>query len=121
MVQQVDRTQIANRGFVGGRVQQDLGAQIAAVDDTGMILGRADVGGILEGDPGMTGFKQPGQHLSPQIAGLHHLVQPHLALAGQLFVLLIAFLERLTHQIMQIGRFIRAEQRPAIRWPSPVS
>ncbi len=64
---QVDRSQVANSRFFDGGVEQDLGAEIRAVNDAHMILWRADVRWIFEGDPGMACFKEHAEHLAPQL------------------------------------------------------
>jgi hypothetical protein len=58
-----DGAEVADGGFVGGGVQGDLGAEVAAVNHADVVLGAADVAGILEGDPGMPGLEDHLQHL----------------------------------------------------------
>jgi hypothetical protein len=76
---QVDRAQVAHGdlGVVG--VERDLGAQVGAVHDADVLLRRAHVAGVLEGDPGMAGFEQHRQHLAPQVLGRHALEELDLA------------------------------------------
>ena len=69
VIDQVDRAEIADRGFVVRGIERDLGAEIRGMNDTGMALWRAQIAGILEGDPGMPGLEQHGQHFPPQIGG----------------------------------------------------
>src|SRR3546814_16504633 len=71
----VDRTQVAygNFGFVG--VERDFGAKIRAVHHTDVLLRRTDIAGILEGDPGVAGFEQHGQHFAPERNGGNLLEQ----------------------------------------------
>jgi hypothetical protein len=52
---------------VSDGVERDLGAQVGTVHDADMLLRRAQVAGILEGDPGMPGLEQHRQHLAPQL------------------------------------------------------
>src|SRR5690606_6320366 len=47
----VDRAQVAHGDLGVAGVQRDLGAQVRAVHDTDVLLGRADVARVLEGDP----------------------------------------------------------------------
>jgi hypothetical protein len=49
------------------------------VHDADMLLRRAQVAGILEGDPRMPGLEQHGQHLAPQLHSRKLLEQLHLA------------------------------------------
>src|SRR5262245_65266153 len=69
MVDEVDRAEIADRGLLVRGVERDLGAEIRGVDYAGVALRRAEIAGILEGDPGMSGLEQHGQHLAPEIDG----------------------------------------------------
>ena len=67
---QVDRAQVAHRDLVLVGVQGDLGTQVGRVHDTHVLLRGAQVAGILEGHPGVTGFKQHAQHFAPQVLRL---------------------------------------------------
>src|SRR4051794_39335266 len=69
MPRKIDGTEVAHSGFFLARVEKNFRAKIGTVDDSGMGLGRADIGRILESDPRMTGLKQHGQHLAPELDG----------------------------------------------------
>jgi CO dehydrogenase/acetyl-CoA synthase epsilon subunit len=73
VLRQIDRAQIADGDFAVVGVERDLGAQVAAVHHADMLLRRAHVAGILEGDPRMPGLEQHRQHLAPQLARRHLL------------------------------------------------
>ena len=77
-----------------------------------MILRRADIARVFEGDPGMAGLKQHRQHLAPERQCRHGLEQFHLAACGFLFVAHIGFFEGLAEFIVQINRVRRREQGP---------
>ena len=64
-----DGAEVADGGFVGGGVQRDLGAEIAGMDDAAVVLGAADVAGVLEGDPWVTGFEDHFEHGFPEFDG----------------------------------------------------
>ena len=65
VMHQVDRTQVTHGDLVGRRVQGDLGAQVGAVNHTGVLLRAAQVAGVFEGQPRVAGFKQHAEHLAP--------------------------------------------------------
>ena len=50
---QVDRAEVAHRHLIVRRVQGDLGAQVRGMHDADMLLRRAQVARVLEGDPRM--------------------------------------------------------------------
>ncbi len=102
VVDQIDRAQVAHGDLILAGVQRDLGAQVGGVDGAHMLLRRAHITGILESDPWMTGFKQHGQHLAPQILGAHGLVDFHLAGSGLALVFFVSLFECHAVQIMQI-------------------
>ena len=77
-----------------------------------MVLRRAQVAGVLEGDPGMPGLEQHGQHLAPQIGGANLLEHPDFAARRLGLVGRVALGERLAVEVVQIGRLVRREQRP---------
>jgi hypothetical protein len=70
VVGQVDAAEVADGDLLVVGVQGDLGAEVAAVHLPDVLVGVAQVAGVLEGDPGMAGLEQHGQHLAPQIDGL---------------------------------------------------
>ncbi len=73
VLRQVDRAEVADRDFVVVGVQRDLGAEIGAVHHADVLVGVADVAGVLEGDPRVTGLEQHAEHLAPQVDGLERL------------------------------------------------
>ena len=77
-----------------------------------VLLRAAQVAGVFEGDPWVAGFEQHAQHLAPQLHGGDALEVLDAALVGQLFVLGITGLEGRADQVVQVGRFFGAEQRP---------
>jgi hypothetical protein len=74
VVGQVDAAQVADGDLLIVGVQGDLGAEVAAVHLPDVLVGVAQVAGVLEGDPGMAGLEQHGQHLAPQVDGLDRLL-----------------------------------------------
>ena len=92
MVRDVDRRQVADGHFLHARVERDLRAEIGIVDDADMVLRRADIGRVLEGDPGMTGLEERLDHLLPEREHAD-LAAEDFALGGERFVGDIAFLE----------------------------
>jgi hypothetical protein len=63
----VDRAEIAHRDLVVIGVERDLGAKVRAVHHAHVLLGRAQIAGILESDPRMPGLEEHRQHLAPQL------------------------------------------------------
>ena len=51
-----------------------------------MLLRRAYIARVFEGDPRMTGFEQHGQHLAPQPCGLYLLEQLEFATGNLGFI-----------------------------------
>ena len=109
---QVHRTQVAHGDFIGAGVEGDLGAEIGAVHHAFMLLGRAQVARILEGDPRMAGLEQHGEHLAPQLLGGNLFRQRDLALRHQRLVMLVAFAEGVAHQVVQVRHIAGGEQGP---------
>ncbi len=112
VVDQVDRTQVADGDLVLVGVQGDLGAQVGAVDHAHVLLRAAQVARVLEGQPRVAGFEQHGEHLAPQVLGGDGLEQLDLAVAGHGFVVLVALFEGAAGQVVQVRYFGRAEQGP---------
>ena len=108
----VDRRQVAHGDFIRTGIQRDLCAQVRAVHDADVLLRRTQVAGILEGDPGMPGLKQHGQHLPPQLQGRNPLEQFHFAVGAHRLVFDIGLLESLAEFLVQVGHVRRREQRP---------
>ena len=101
--EQVDRTEVADSNFRIVRVERDFGAEVRAVHDADMLLGRADIAWILERDPGMPGFKQHRQHLAPEVDGRHLLEKRQLAAGRLFFVTKIGVFKRLADLVVQVG------------------
>src|SRR5690606_28844450 len=112
VVRQVDRAQVADGDFVLVGVQRDLGAEVGAVHHANVLLRAAQVARILEGQPGVAGLEQHGEHLAPQILGLQGLVVLDLAVLDHGLVVLVALLEGLAGEVVQVGYFARREQGP---------
>ena len=90
---QVHRAQVAHGDFIGAGVQGDFSAQVGAVYHAFVLLRRAQVAGVFEGDPRVAGFKQYGEHFAPQLLGRKGFEQLNFACSGQRFVVLIALAE----------------------------
>ena len=112
MLQQVDRAQVAHRCFRVAGVECDLGAQVAGVHDTRVLLRRADVAGILEGDPRMPGFKQHGEHLAPQVGCLHCAGWLDLAALRLGLVDYVGAFKLGPKFVVQVGHVVGREQGP---------
>jgi len=112
VLQQVDRAEVADGGFGVAGVERDFGAQVGRVNHAGVLLGRAHIAGVLEGDPGVAGLEQHGEHLAPQVAGLHRAAGLDLATLGFFFVSNIGFFEVGAEFVVQVGRVRRREQGP---------
>ena len=106
VLHQVDRAEVADRDLGVAGVQRDLGAQVASVHHAHVLLRRAHVAGVLEGDPGMPGLEQHRQHLAPQVRGRHALVELDLAAVGLLFVGDVGRLEVLAELVVQVGQVL---------------
>ena len=100
--EQVDRAEVADRNFRVVRVERDFGAEVRAVHDADMLLGRADIAWILERDPGMPGFEQHRQHLAPEVDGRHFLEQRQLTAGSLVFVTDIGAFKRFADLVVQI-------------------
>ena len=77
-----------------------------------VLLRAAQVARVLEGQPRVAGLEQHGEHLAPQVLGLDDLVQLQLAVAGQGLVVLVALLEGLAVEVVQVGDVGRREEGP---------
>jgi len=82
------------------------------MDHADMPLRRSQIAGVLEGDPGMTGLEQHGQHAPPEIGGPHRLEDTQAPGLGLGFIGLIGGLEIRPIEVVQIGRLVRREKRP---------
>ena len=103
---------VAHRDLVFIGVQGDFGAQVRAVHDANVVLRRADVAWILEGNPGVSGLKQHRQHLAPELRRRHLLEQRHRAFGGFFFVSDISGLKGTTELLVQVRHVRGREQRP---------
>ena len=108
-----DGAQVTHSSLFVGCVESDLGAEVTGVNDAGVVLRAAEVAGILEGDPGMTSFENHLEHALPEIDGLD-LAGPNLALFGHRLVFVVALLEGLAVEIVEIGAFIGAKKSPLL-------
>jgi hypothetical protein len=109
---QVDRTQIANSCFFERSVEQNFCAQVAAVDDACVALRRAHIRRIFPRDPRVAGFEKARQHFAPEFRGGDALEKLYLARVCFAFVFGIPRFESLANQVVQIGNFVGAEERP---------
>ena len=65
MLGEINRAEITDRNLAVVGVEGDFGAEVGAVYHAHMLLGAADIAGVFEGDPGMPGLKEHGEHLAP--------------------------------------------------------
>ena len=112
VAREVHRAQVAHGRFGVAGVERDLGAQVGAVHHAHVLLRRADVAGILEGDPGVAGLEQHREHLAPQVNGRHALEELQLAAVHLGLVGGVGALEGLAVQVVQVGYVGGREQRP---------
>ncbi|MQM38977.1 hypothetical protein KBTX_02998 [wastewater metagenome] len=109
---EVHRAQVAHGDLVVRGVEGDLGAEIGAVHHAGVLLRRAQVARILEGDPRVAGLEQHGEHAPPQ---LHRRYPPggtHLPALRRGLVVAVACLEGLAGEVVQVRDLVRGEQCP---------
>lgn len=59
------------------------------MNDASVILWAAEVAGVLEGDPGVSGFEDHLEHLFPEVDGFD-FARPDLAFFGELLVFKVA-------------------------------
>ena len=78
----------------------------------GVLLGRAHIAGVLEGNPGVAGFKQHGQHLAPQVCRLQGAAGADFTALGFFFANDIGLFKVKTKFVVQVRRGRRREQRP---------
>jgi len=100
-----DRAEVADRRFLIAGVEGDLGAEVAGVDDAGVVLGAAEVAGVLEGDPGVTGFEDHLEHLFPELDGFN-FARPDFAFLGHLLVFEVALFEGLAVKVVEVGALV---------------
>jgi len=77
-----------------------------------VLLRRAQVAGVLEGDPGVAGLEQHGEHAPPQVDSRDPLEHLDLAATGLRLVGLVGRLERLAVEVVQVGHLVWGKQRP---------
>jgi len=85
-----------------------------------VLLGRAQVAGILEGDPGVAGLEQHGQHLAPQLHGGNALEQTDLAPVGLGLVGVVGDFEFLAELVVQVGHVAGGEEGPLAAVDDPL-
>ena len=68
---QVDRAEVANRDLVTLVFSVISVQRFEVVHDADVLLRRADVARVLEGDPRVPGLEQHREHLAPQLDGTH--------------------------------------------------
>jgi len=100
------------RFFVRG-VEGDLGAQVAGVDDADVVLRAAEVAGVLEGNPGVTGFEDHLEHLLPEVDRFD-FAGPDFAFFGHFLVFEVALFEGLTVEVVEVGAFVGAKESPVL-------
>ena len=83
------------------------------MDDAGVVLGAAEVAGVLEGDPGVTGFEDHLEHLFPELDGFD-FARPDFAFFGHLLVFEVALFEGLAVEVVEVGAFVGAKEGPAL-------
>ena len=79
---------------------------------TNVLLGRAHIAGVLEGDPRVACFKQHGQHLAPHIGSLHRAVGTDLTIGSFGLVSHVSFLKISAKFIVQVWYVVGREQSP---------
>ena len=84
-----------------------------------MLLRRAHIARVFEGDPGMAGFKQHREHLAPQIGGFDGARGLDLAARRLGFVSHIGGFKIQPKLVMQIGHVRRRKQGPAAFFHHP--
>ena len=67
-----------------------------------VLLRGAHIAGIFEGDPRVTGFKEHGQHLAPQVSRFQSACRLDLAAGSLLFICDIGFFKIRTEFVMQV-------------------
>ena len=77
-----------------------------------VLLGRAQVAGIFEGDPGVAGLEQHREHLAPELFGGNGLEQFDPALLRLRFVVLVAFTEGVAIEVVKVRHIVGREQGP---------
>ena len=116
----VDRPEVAHGDLAVGRVQRDFGAQVRTVNRADMLLRRAQVAGVLEGDPRMPGLEEHRQHLAPQRQ--RRDLPEELEFPARRLVLVprVRLFERLAGPVVQVGAVRRREQCPVGAFHHPL-
>ena len=109
---EVHAAEVADGVFVLTRVQRDFGTEVRGVNRSRVVLRRANVTRVLERQPRVARLEQSREGLSPQFLGIDALVLSELAPVRHLLVLPISLLERRAGQVVKVGHFVGAEQRP---------
>src|SRR3989338_5577314 len=82
------------------------------MDNADMVLGRADITSIFEGNPRMSRFVEHCYHLSPEVFRPQFAKKTNFPPFRLRFVLPVPFLKLLAVEIMQIGNLFRRKKRP---------
>ena len=90
------------------------------MDRAGVLLGRAQVAGVLERDPGMPGLEQHRQHLAPQLHCRDLLEQLEFATRSFVLVARVSLLESLAGLVVQVGAVAGGEQGPVTALHDPL-
>ena len=112
MERQTNRSEVADRGFLSGGIEQDLGAEVGAVDDSLVVLRGAKIGGVLEGDPWVTCLEDHGEDLAPEGSGLNALEESDLSPVGHRLVLAVTLLKSATVEVVKVFHIAWAEKGP---------
>ena len=108
-----DGTEVTDGGLFGAGVEGDLGAEIGAVNDAAVVLWAANVAGIFEGDPWVTGLEEHAEHDFPEVDG-GTLLAEDFAAFGHGFVFAVALFEGFAVEVVQVGAFVGAEECPML-------
>ena len=110
---EINRTEVADCGLLWRCVEQDLCAEIRAVNHSNVILWRTEIRWILKCDPRMSRLEQHAQHLAPETYRLNLLVKLELSTLSLVLVLNVTLLELLTVKVVKVRHITWAEERPA--------
>ena len=81
------------------------------MNDAAVVLGRAHVARILEGDPGVAGLKEHRQHFLPELKGFD-FVGLDFAFLAEFLVAQVSFFKLATVEMVQVRGLVRAEEGP---------
>ena len=117
---EVHGTEIAHGDFVFAGVQGDFRAQVRGVHHANVLLGRTQVAAVLEGDPGMAGLKDHGQHFAPEIGRPNAAKIREFPAIGHGLVSLVARLEGAPREIVEVRRIAGGEEGPGAVFHDPL-